>query len=108
MRTIIGGVVLAIAVAGSAAAQSHHVSGYMRANGTYVAPHESANPGSVPSSGFGFVNPENHQVSGYSNSSGTYVNPYRATNPNATRQDNYSTKGNVDPWTGKQGTKSPW
>ena len=107
MNAIIGGALLA-ALAGAAAAQGHLVSGYTRANGTYVAPHYSANPGSAPSSGFGYVNPENHQVSGYTSSSGTYVNPYRATNSNATRQDNYSTKGNVDPWTGKPGTKSPW
>lgn len=30
---------------------------------------------------------------------------YHATNPNGTRNDNYSTRGNVNPWTGKAGTK---
>lgn len=32
------------AFAGTALAQSHHVSGYTRADGTYVAPHEASNP----------------------------------------------------------------
>ena len=46
-----------------------------------------------------------HRVSGYTKQSGTYVAPARATNPNKTRLDNYSTKGNVNPYTGKKGTK---
>jgi hypothetical protein len=32
------------ALAGVAAAQSHHVSGYTKKDGTYVAPHEASNP----------------------------------------------------------------
>lgn len=46
-----------------------------------------------------------HSVSGYTRRSGTYVAPYHATNPNPTQRDNYSTKGNVNPYTGKVGTK---
>jgi hypothetical protein len=49
-----------------------------------------------------------HSTSGYSRSNGTYVPGYHATNPNSTKLDNYSTKGNVNPWTGKPGTKSPY
>ncbi|RAR71491.1 hypothetical protein [Flavobacterium aciduliphilum] len=44
-------------------------------------------------------------VSGYTNSNGTYVEPYRRTTPNYTRNDNYSTVGNVNPYTGSYGTK---
>ena len=48
-----------------------------------------------------------HYVQGYTRSDGTYVPGYYATNPNSTKLDNYSTKGNINPWTGKPGTKSP-
>jgi len=46
-----------------------------------------------------------HVVHGYIRKNGTYVAPYHATNPNHTRNDNYSTQGNVNPYTGKAGTK---
>jgi hypothetical protein len=49
-----------------------------------------------------------HSVSGYTNSHGTYVAPHHATNPNSTKLDNYSTRGNVNPYTGAVGTKSPY
>jgi hypothetical protein len=44
-------------------------------------------------------------VSGYTNSHGTYVQGYYRTTPNYTRNDNYSTIGNVNPYTGAYGTK---
>ena len=46
-----------------------------------------------------------HSVRGYTTKSGTYVAPHHQTNPNGTRLDNWSTKGNVNPYTGKMGTK---
>jgi len=46
-----------------------------------------------------------HVVSGYYRKNGTYVNSYHATNPNGTRNDNYSTRGNINPYTGEPGTK---
>lgn len=46
-----------------------------------------------------------HSVSGHVRSNGTYVPPSPATNPNGTKGDNWSTKGNVNPYTGKAGTK---
>lgn len=42
----------------------------------------------------------------YKPSTNTYVNSYRRTSPNSSRFDNYSTKGNYNPYTGKVGTKS--
>lgn len=48
-----------------------------------------------------------HSVSGHYTKSGTYVAPHQATNPNGTKSDNWSTKGNVNPYTGKEGTKDP-
>ena len=46
--------------------------------------------------------------SGYITQRGTYVAPHYATTPNATRLDNYSTRGNSNPFTGATGYKSPY
>lgn len=48
-----------------------------------------------------------HAIKGHTTKNSTYVAPARATNPNKTKRDNYSTKGNVNPQTGKEGTKNP-
>ncbi len=53
----------------------------------------------------GHVNSKNHTVKGYTRRDGTQVAPSHAANPNGTRTDNYSHKGNVNPYTGKEGTK---
>lgn len=52
-------------------------------------------------------NPNSHGVSGYTNSNGTYVAPHQQTNPNSTQMDNYGTRGNVNPYTGAVGTRTP-
>lgn len=44
-------------------------------------------------------------VKGYTRKDGTYVQPHERTAPNKTKNDNYSTRGNVNPYTGKVGTK---
>ena len=46
-----------------------------------------------------------HYAHGYFRNNGTYVEGYHATNSNGTRNDNYSTRGNINPYTGKRGTK---
>lgn len=46
-------------------------------------------------------------VKGYVKKDGTYVAPHERTAPNDTKMDNYSTKGNVNPYTGKEGTADP-
>lgn len=43
---------------------------------------------------------------GYVRKDGTYVPPHTSTAPNSTKSDNWSTKGNVNPYTGKAGTKN--
>ena len=45
---------------------------------------------------------------GYYRNNGTYVQPHYATRPNNTLMDNYSTRGNVNPYTGKAGTVNPY
>jgi hypothetical protein len=47
-------------------------------------------------------------VKGYAKKGGTYVAPHVQSAPNATKLDNYSTKGNVNPYTGNEGTKDPY
>jgi len=44
----------------------------------------------------------------YKPSIGRYVAPHYKTSPNKTRLDNYSTKGNYNPYTGKKGYASPY
>lgn len=48
-----------------------------------------------------------HSVRGYTRKDGTYVAPHQQTNPNSSKYDNWSTKGNVNPYTGKKGTVDP-
>ena len=49
-----------------------------------------------------------HSTKGYVKKDGTCVAPSYDTNPNATKVDNYSSKGNFNPATGKEGTKNPF
>ena len=46
----------------------------------------------------------NHvKVKGYYKKNGTYVQPHYRTAPNSTKNDNFSTVGNTNPYTGKPG-----
>ena len=44
----------------------------------------------------------------YKPSTGTYVSPSYRTAPNKTKLDNYSTKGNYNPYSGKKGSVRPY
>jgi hypothetical protein len=46
-------------------------------------------------------------VKGYYRSNGTYVQPHVRSAPNNTTADNWSTKGNINPYTGEKGTTNP-
>lgn len=46
-----------------------------------------------------------HYVAPHTTSKGTHVQGHYQTNANGTRADNWSTRGNVNPMTGKPGTK---
>lgn len=52
-------------------------------------------------------NSSSHGVKGYTKKDGTHVAPHQQTNPNSTSRDNYGTRGNYNPSTGKTGTRSP-
>jgi hypothetical protein len=45
------------------------------------------------------------RVRGYTRRTGTYVQSHRRTRADRTQRNNWSTKGNVNPYTGKRGTK---
>jgi hypothetical protein len=47
-----------------------------------------------------------HTTRSYVKKNGTRVQSYKATNPNKTQRDNFSAKGNFNPYTGKTGTKA--
>jgi hypothetical protein len=53
-------------------------------------------------SGFAFAD---KHVNGYVKTDGTYVAPHYRTESNATKNDNYSTKGNTNPYTNEKGTR---
>ncbi|ENU80608.1 hypothetical protein F975_01662 [Acinetobacter sp. ANC 3789] len=55
--------------------------------------------------GSGYTNPSHTRVSGYTKKNGTYVASYEKSHNNSTQLDNFDTKGNVNPYTGKDGTK---
>ena len=57
---------------------------------------------SVPST----VNYNTTSVSGYTRSNGTYVQSHVRTMPNNTNWDNFSTKGNSNPFTGSTGYRA--
>jgi hypothetical protein len=44
----------------------------------------------------------------YKPSTGRYIMPHYRTSPNRTKWDNWSTKGNINPFTGKKGYKNIW
>ncbi|WP_295977630.1 hypothetical protein [uncultured Variovorax sp.] len=86
-------IVLMIAIAVSLPAFARGGGGHSSGgHSSYSSSHGSSSGGS-------------HSISGYTKSNGTYVAPSHATNPNGTKADNWSTKGNVNPYTGKPGTK---
>ncbi len=58
-------------------------------------------------SGLSSPSGSSHSVQGHVRKDGTYVQPHRATNQNQTQRDNWSSKPNVNPNTGKPGSKEP-
>ena len=52
-------------------------------------------------------NLQSQGVQEYTNHNGTYVQPYERTMPNSTQTDNYGTRGNVNPYNGAYGTRTP-
>ena len=51
-------------------------------------------------------NSSSHSVMGHTRKDGAYVQPHKQTNPDKNFRNNYSTKGNQNPHTGKEGTRT--
>jgi hypothetical protein len=47
-------------------------------------------------------------VSPYVKKDGTFVEGHFKSAPNSTKTDNYSSQGNINPYTGKEGTADPY
>lgn len=81
----------------SYSSSSHSTSGHT--SGGYTSSHSSSvSPGTGSKS-------QSVQVRGYTKKDGTYVAPARRTTSDNNFRNNYSTKGNVNPYTGKAGTR---
>jgi hypothetical protein len=62
---------------------------------------------SAVSTSYAQVNPNSTYVNGYTRSNGTYVSGHYKTTSNNTINDNYTTRPNVNPYTGTAGTIQP-
>lgn len=54
---------------------------------------------------FGFCANADTYVHGYTRRDGTYVQPHYRSNNDGVRDNNWSTQGNINPYTGQQGNK---
>lgn len=54
------------------------------------------------------ANPNSNYVQPHYRNNGDYVGGHYRTNPNSTTQDNYSTRGNLNPYTGSYGRRNPY
>jgi hypothetical protein len=75
-------------------------------SGSHSSGHATAH-NSTKAVSSGYSNPSTTSVHGYTKKDGTYVAGYKRTTENHSKFDNWSTKGNVNPYTGKAGTKDP-
>jgi hypothetical protein len=53
-------------------------------------------------------NSNSHYVNPYVTRNGSQVDGHYRTNRNDTTLDNYGTRGNYNPYTGRYGTRNPW
>lgn len=73
---------------------------------SYSVPSVSYNVPSVTYYNPSSINSSTITVSGYYNGNGTYVDSYVRTMPNNTNWDNFSTRGNSNPYTGTTGYRA--
>ena len=115
MKKLVLSIVALVAVATSSFAQfsDSELASIARALDSYSSPSVSFN---LPSMGYSVpsvtysvpstVNYNTTTVSGYTRSNGTYVESHVRTMPNNTNWDNFSTKGNSNPFTGSTGSRA--
>lgn len=66
--------------------------------------HYGGHHSQMPSYGTGAKSTHEH-VSGYAKRDGTYVAPHERSTADHSKNNNWDTKGNTNPYTGKDGTK---
>lgn len=54
-----------------------------------------------------FASDADEYVNSYTRRDGTYVEGHMRSSPNSNSYDNYSTRGNTNPYTGERGSQSP-
>ena len=89
-------VIIAILVAGAQTANAQY-----RTN-SYGSSYGNTYGGGQSGTG---SNPNSHYIAPHLNSGGSYTGGSHQTNSNNTQLDNYSTRGNVNPYTGAVGTR---
>ena len=82
-------------------------SGSAVAKGSHSSSHHSSSTKSHTSKACCSTSRSDEHVRGYTKKDGTHVDGYMKTAPNSTEKDNFSTRGNTNPYTGKEGTKEP-
>jgi hypothetical protein len=90
--------ILLIAVLGLALCADASFAGGGKGRSSGASRSRSSGPGTGSKS-------SSSRSSGYTRSNGTHVNSYRRTTPDSSSRNNYSTKGNSNPHTGKSGTR---
>ena len=115
MKKLVLSIIALMAVATSSFAQfsdselasiARVVTSYNSSSVSYNVPSVSYSVPSVTYSVPSTVNYNTTTVSGYTRSNGTYVNSHVRTMPNNTNWDNFSTKGNSNPYTGSTGYRA--
>lgn len=80
------------------------VNGYTKSNGTYVSGYYRSSP-TKSTTTFDNSTYKSTTVKSYVKKDGTYVDSYKRSKKDNTTLNNWSTKGNSNPYTGKKGTK---
>lgn len=80
-----------------------HGSGGHSSGGNSAGRHGSSNPTHFRGTGTGSSQSRTH-ISGYTKKNGTHVNSYYRSRSDGTKANNWSTKGNINPVTGKRRT----
>lgn len=91
--------ILAICLAAPAFARGGHGGGHGGGHASSGSHHSSK-----PATGTGAKSAREH-VSGYTKKDGTHVAAHNRSTKDSTKTNNWSTKGNTNPETGKAGTK---
>jgi len=101
---LLGSLVFSVALAASVSAFARGGGGGHSSAGSHGGIQAAHPRASSPSPGTG-AKSQSEGVHGYQRKDGTYVAPYHRSTPDKSFTNNWSTKGNTNPSTGKPGTR---